>query len=75
MKPIHTTEILWFTAGDKKKRSRHQNYTEKTEMIPETKTSNLMNDYFGYYTKKLGKIELKDWVKKEEEIKSQRGFM
>ena len=32
----------------KKKRSHHQNYTEKTEMIHETKTSNLTNDYFGY---------------------------
>ena len=76
MRLFHTTEILWFTA-DEEKRSRHQNYIEKTEMIRdgETKTSTLMNDYFGYYTKSWEILNWKIWVKKEEEIKGQRGFM
>ena len=47
------------------KRSRHQNYTEKTEMIRETKISNLMNDYFWYYPKSWERSNLKiEWRRK-----------
>ena len=73
MKPFHSTEILWFTAGDEKKLSRHQNYTEKTEMIRETKTSNLTNDYFGYYKKRWERSNWKIEGRRKRKLKVSKG--
>ena len=62
-----TTEILWywFTAGDKKQ-SCHQNYSEKTEMIRETKISNLINIHVNLLPQKCWRNFLENWQKKLE---------
>ena len=63
--------IYWFTAGDKK-RSRNQKYTEKTEMIRETKTSNLTNDYFGYMYMK-SELDFKIEWRRKRKVKVNEG--
>ena len=71
MKPFHTTEMLWFTAGDKNDHVIRT--TLKKKQMKREINFKSVEWLFWVLHGKLGKIELEDWVKKEEEIKGQQG--
>ena len=66
-KQLHTTEILWFTAGYQKSKILNDHVCSSDlhwEIIREIKTSN--DEWFwGILHEKVGEIELEDWAKKE----------